>query len=453
MMSDAMLTRVARRCVPVLLVLAISTTAAAQSRQMPQTFAPAATAIKAAVYSLEVPARDTERVDPSELSLSEFLRKVFGTLPEGKLGAALMTNPSGVAVTSARLVRGLTDVELVAADGERYPAMVVGRDERTDVAVLKVHVPAPVAAASLGNSDEIRVGDWVLAVGSPYGFESSVSAGIVSGRPRVSPEGGYEDTLLTDAAVNPGSLGGPLVDTSGVVVGLLVTSGPRSSGIAFAVPSNTVRRVSADLLARGKVRRGWLGIVPQEVTPELANAFGAPAVGGILAADVVADGPAARAGIVRGTLILALDDRILRTPADLELHLARTVPGQPVTVRFWRDRRQQTLVIAVADEPVPYAKSLSAAQQLGMLVDAVTPEAAVVVVAVRPGSGAADAEIQAGDLVREVDGKPVATLAEFESATKRLRPGHDVTVLLQRGARTFYVIVTIAPAPSMLGYR
>jgi serine protease Do len=447
----------ARPCVAsLLIVFALSTTAAAQLRQAPPTFAPTVAAIKAAVYSLEVPA-PAEQGDGSEESsqpsLSEFLRKIFGGLPEGKLGAAVMIDPSGIAVTSARLVRGLTDVELVAIDGERYAASVAGRDERTDIAVLKVGVPTPRTAASLGDSDETRVGDWVMAVGSPYGFESSVSAGIISGRPRVSPEGGYEDSLLTDAAVNPGSLGGPLVDTRGVVVGLIVTPGPRSSGIAFAVPSNTVRRVSADLLARGKVRRGWLGIVAQEVTPELAQAFGAPVIGGILAADVVADGPAARAGIVRGTLVLAIDDRVLRTPADLDRHLARTVPGQPVKVRLWRERREQTFVMAVADEPVPYGQSMAAAQRLGLLVDALTPEAGVVVVAVRPGSGAAVAEIWAGDLVRELDGHPITTLADFERATRRLQPGHDVTVLVQRGPRTFYVVVAAAPAPTVLGRR
>ena len=247
-----MLTPIARWSIPMLLVVAMSTTAAAQSRQAPPTFAPIATRIKAAVYSLEAPVPDAERDDAEDAPLFQLLGKALGVISEGRLGAAVMIDPSGVAVTSARLDRGLTAVELVAVDGARYPAVVAGRDERTDIAVLRVRAAVPLAAASLGDSDEARVGDWVLAVGSPYGFESSMSAGIISGRPRVSPEGGYEEVLVTDAAANPGSFGGPLVDTRGGVIGLMVTRGPRSSNIALAVPSNTIRRVSVDLLAYGK---------------------------------------------------------------------------------------------------------------------------------------------------------------------------------------------------------
>jgi len=328
---------------------------------------------------------------------------------------------------------------------------VVGLDERTDVAVLRVHAPGPLPAAALGDSDEVRVGDWVLAVGSPYGFETSVSAGVISGRPRVSPEGGYEDSLQTDAAVNPGSLGGPLVNAHGVVVGLTITTGPRGSGIGFAVPANVVRRVTGEILARGKVVRGWLGIVSQAVTPELAHAFGVPSAGGVLAADVFRDAPAARAGIQRGTLLLALDDRVLRTPADVDVHLARSRPGQRVSVRLWRGGREETLVIALDEEPVRFHKSVRAERVLGLLVDGLTPEAGVVVVAVRPGSGAAAADVWIGDIIREIDRHAVMTLSEFEHATQGLTPGTEVTMLLQRGPRTFYVVVPVLAAPTLVG--
>jgi serine protease Do len=425
---------------------------AAQPHQMPSTFGPAAAAIKTAVYGLEVPASE-EETDPEAPSLSEFLRKLFGGLPDGKLGAAVMTDPSGIAVTSARLVRGLADVELVSVDGARYSATVAGRDERTDIAVLRVHAMVPLAHAVLGDSDEVRVGDWVLAVGSPYGYEASVSAGIISGRPRVSPGGGYEESLQTDAAVNPGSVGGPLVNAQGAVVGLTVAPGPRGSGIAFAVPANVVRRVSAELLARGKVRRGWLGLVPQAMTPELAHAFGAPVSRGVLAADVARDGPAARAGIQRGVLLLALDDRLLRAPGDIETHLLRAEPGRRVRVRLWRQGREETVAIVLADEPVRFEKSMRAAQMLGLLVDGLTPEGGLMVVSVRPGSGAADAGVSPGDIIRELDGQAVVTLSDFEGASRRLAPGREVTVLVQRDAQTFYVVVTTAAAPTMFGQR
>jgi serine protease Do len=179
--------------------------------------------------------------------------------------------------------------------------------------------------------------------------------------------------------------------------------------------------------------------------------FRTPVVGGVLAADVVRDGPAARAGIHRGTLLIALDDRILRTPADVDIHLARTAPGQRVTVRLWREGHEETLGIVLGDEPVPFEKSMRAARVLGLLVDGLTPEAGLVVVAVRPGTGAADAGIWVGDIVREIDGQVVLTLSEFERATQRVTPGTDVTVLLQRGPRTFYVVVTALDAPTVLG--
>jgi serine protease Do len=422
----------------------------AQPKPLPSSFASAAEAIRPAVYSLEVPGRG-EEPEPEEPFGSNFFRKLFGELPENKLGAAVVVDASGIAVTRARLIRGLSEVEVASLDGRRYLATVVGRDERTDVAVLRVHAPRPLPAAVLGNSDEVRVGDWVLAVGSPYGFEASVSAGIVSGRPRVSPDGSYEDSLQTDAAVNPGSLGGPLVNTQGAVIGLTVMIGPRGSGIGFAVPANVVRRVIEELVAHGKVTRGWLGIVSQAMTPELAQVFRVPVTGGVLAADVLGESPAAGAGIRRGTLLLALDDRILRTPADVEAHLARTAPGQRVSLRLWRNGAEERLVVELGEEPAPFEKSARAERLLGLLVEGLTPEAGVIVVAVRPGGGAADAGVWIGDIVREIDGHPVVTLSDVERATQRLAPGMDVAVLLQRGPRTFYVVVPAPIPPTLIG--
>jgi serine protease Do len=422
------------------LLLLAAAEPAAQPRSVPPTFAPVAAAVKAAVYGVEMPA-PVDRPDDGEEGPLESLMRLLGGLLERNLGAAVMTDPSGIAVTSARIVRGLEEVELVAVDGRRHRALVVASDERTDIAVLRVSAALPLPAAPLGDSDEVRIGDWVLAFGSPYGFEGSVSAGIVSGRPRVRPDGGYEDSVQTDAAVNPGSVGGPLVSARGAVVGIAVFPGPRGSGIAFAVPSNVVRRVAADLLAHGRVLRGWLGIVGQPLTADLARAFGAPPGAGVLAADVLAEGPADRAGIGRGTVLLALDDRVLRTPADLESHVARAVPGQRVTARLWRHGREETVALHLGAEPEPFALSMPAARALGMLVDRVTPEAGVVVVAVRAGGAAAEAGVRRGDIVREVDGHPVVTLAEFARATRGLARGGGVTVLLQRGQSTFYVVV------------
>src|ERR1051326_2157405 len=249
------------------LVLSLTLTsavAAAERNQPPESFAPVADGVKHAVVSVVLPYHDTraDNDNADGLSDADLLRRLFdalSTLPNRTLGAAVMIDPSGVAVTVARILRDRTDVEIATLDGTHYRATVVGRDDRTDVAVLRVAAPVAWPVARFGDSDEVRVGDWVLAVGSPYGFETSVSAGIVSARARFTPGGAYGDFLQTDAAVNSGSAGGPLVDVHGNVVGLVATAAARGAGIAFAVPSHLVGKIARDILAYGSVRRGWLG--------------------------------------------------------------------------------------------------------------------------------------------------------------------------------------------------
>jgi serine protease Do len=438
-----------RATLVVLLALALAAPGLAADRpQPPETFAPIADAVKSAVFSVVLPGdepgrdeSDRREVTPSE---DEILRQLFDALarlPNRTLGAAVMIESSGIAVTSARILHDATIVDVVALDGRRYGAAVIGRDERTDVAVLRVTAPRPLPIVRLGNSDEVRVGDWVLAVGSPYGFEASVSAGIVSARARVGPEGPYGDMLQTDAAVNVGSAGGPLVDTHGAMVGLTARAAPRGSGIAFAVPSNLVRKVTDDIVAQGRVVRSWLGIASQPLTAALARAFHVPFTSGLLTTDVVRGGPAARAGLARGVAVLAVDGRPLRTLDDLEHALGATAPGRTATLRVWRNEREETVSVVLGEEPDPRHASGWTRRLRGLVVEGITPEVGVFVSAVMPGTPAADAGVLPGDVVREVDQQTIRGTADFDAAVGAIRSSRSVTLLVQRGRTPFYAVL------------
>jgi serine protease Do len=430
-----------RATLAVVLVLALGSSALAADRpQPPETFAPVVDLVKPAVLSVV----RAQPPDPDELDAGDLLGRLFEALtrlPNHTLGAAAMVDPSGVAVTGARLLRGHTELALVDVHGRRYEATLIGRDERTDLALLRVRGPGPFPVVRLGDSDEVRVGDWVLAVGSPYGFEASVSAGIVGARARIAPGGAWGDTFQTDAAVNPGSAGGPLVNARGEMIGLASDVGLRSAGIAFAVPSNLVRRVVADLLVHGKVVRSWLGISWQPMTADLAHAFRIPVADGLIVTDVARGGPGAKAGLTRGAVVVAFDGQSLRGTADLERALATTAPGRSATLRVWRDAREATVTVVLAEEPGPLQRASALRRLHGLVVEAITPEAGVVVAGVDAGSPAAESGVHRGDVVRELNRRTIRSLEDFEDAADALPPGRSVALLVQRGRTPVYLVL------------
>jgi serine protease Do len=424
-------------------VLALGAPAVAAERgKPPETFAPIADSVKATVLSVVRPGHEDDTDDDwfEGDPLGELLEHRPGVASR-TLGAAVVIDPAGIAVTSARVLRDMAVIELVALDGRRHRATIVGRDERTDIAVLRVAAPPPMAAARFGDSDEVRVGDWVLAVGSPYGFEASVSAGIVSARARVAPGGAYADLLQTDVGVSAGHAGGPLVDTRGHVIGLTTMAGPRGWGIAFALPSNVVRKVVDDLVAHGRVVRSWLGVAPQALTPELARALKTPFTGGLLLADVVAGGPAAKAGLARGAILLALDERPLRAAKDLDDALAATEPGRKATLAVWRNGRPATVRVTLAQEPDPRHPVEGTRELFGLVLEAITPEGGVFVSRVAPGSAGAAAGVVPGDVVRQIAERTIRNVIDVEQAARDLAPDASTMLLVQRGRTPFYVVI------------
>ncbi len=418
------------------------------------TFADLAEAVKPAVINVTVkgraPAREPGDVfgDPRPFGPGPFGR---GPTPGPRrgLGSGVIIDASGVALTNAHVVQGADEVEVALADGSRHPARVVGLDTKTDLAVLRIQGARSFPALRLGNSDEVRVGDWVLAVGSPFGLDATVTSGIVSAKARHIGAGPYDDFLQTDAAINPGNSGGPLVNMRGEVIGINTAIVRGGNGIGFAIPSNLARRVSAELLDKGRVTRGWLGVALQPLTPELAQVFKVQDGKGALVADVQPDSPAARAGVRSGDVVVGFNGKPVADPGDLARAVAMTDPGQTVRLTIRRDGADRTLEVRLGEQAGEAPRA-----RLGLEVRPVTPVVArelgldstegVVVTGVEDDSPAEDAGVRRGDVIREVNRRPIRSLADFDQAVKALKPGETVTLRLQRGRTALYV----ALAPS-----
>ncbi|HSE92121.1 MAG TPA: trypsin-like peptidase domain-containing protein, partial [Methylomirabilota bacterium] len=326
------------------------------------------------------------------------------------LGSGFVIDPTGIALTNAHVVGNSSQVDVTMLDGTKHRAKVVGVDRKTDLAVLKIEAAGKTFPhLTLADSDDARVGDWVVAVGSPFGLQATVTSGIISAKARHIGAGPYDDFIQTDAAINPGNSGGPLVDMRGQVVGINTAVVHGGWGIGFAIPSNMAKRISTDLLASGTVTRGWLGVSLQPLTPALASSFGLTDTRGALVAEVVPGSPAARAGLKSGDVITALDGETIAGPSDVARMVGLAKPGQERRLTVWRDKREVKIQTRLDQAPGERARS-----RLGLDVRPVTPDVAeelrlrspegVVVADVEPESAAAEAGIARGDVILEVDG-------------------------------------------------
>ncbi len=403
------------------------------------------------------------RTPMEEFFGEEFFRRFFGGPRERtqrSLGSGVIVDASGIALTNAHVVEGASEIEIVTADGRKHRAKVLGSDTKSDLAIIRILGVGSYPAARLGDSDAIQVGDWVVAIGSPFGFTQTVTAGIISAKGRVLGQGPFDDFLQTDAAINPGNSGGPLVNLTGEVVGIntaIVARAGGSLGIGFAIPINLAKRIYAELTTRGKVARGWLGVSVQPLTPELSKSFGTKDESGVLIADVMEGSPAEKGGLRSGDIILEFNGKRVTAPSDLQRAVGLTEPGSAARIKMWRDRAERTLELKLGEapddpeasaKPAPKAKSL-----LGLDVRPLTPELArqlgihagegVVVEAVEIASPADSSGIRPGDVIREVNRQKVRTLADFEQATRPLKAGDRVTLRLQRGTAALYVAFTV----------
>jgi len=289
-------------------------------------------------------------------ALDELLRRFFGMpeMPIRATGSGFIIDPVGYIVTEDHVVENAEKVTVTVQEGKRHTARIIGRDPKTDLAVLKIDADHPLPYVGWGDSDTARVGDWVVAIGNPFGLDATVSSGIISGRGRDIHLGPYDDFLQIDAAINLGNSGGPTFDLNGRVIGIntaIYSPNTGSVGIGFAVPANLAQPVIAQLKARGKVERGWLGVRVQDLTPEIAQSFGLPEAEGGLVADVTADGPAERAGFVQGDVILSVNGQIVGKKRNLLLALAAMPIGQKAEVRVWRQNAEIVLWPVIGEMP------------------------------------------------------------------------------------------------------
>ncbi len=449
----------------ILTAVALGVTARAQN--LPPSFADVVERVAPAVVNISTTRRVRDRLPrpqfPPGSPFEEFFRDFFdgdedpGARRTFSLGSGFIVDPRGYVVTNNHVIEGADEITVVMHDETRHSARVVGRDPKTDLAVLEIEAEGPFPYVEWADSDRVRVGDWMIAIGNPFGLGTSVTAGIVSARGRDIRAGPYDDFFQVDAAINRGNSGGPSFTLEGKVFGVntaIFSPSGTNIGIGFAIPSNLARRVVTSLIEKGRVVRAWIGVRIQQVTPEIAESLGLDGARGALVAAVVPGGPAATAGIRQGDVILAFGARPIRQMRELPRVVAESVVGRPVPVTVWR--RGETLEVTVTPAELPPDEELArlaappapagpraqaSLPDLGLTV-ATLDEAlrarfrldekaeGVVVTEVAPDGLAARAGLRPGDRVLEIDSEEVRTPADVVARLETARGEGRASVLL-----------------------
>ena len=424
--------------------------------------------VSPAVVNIRVTKTDRMKRDLPEgeerFPFGPYFERFFGKLPpmqpqpEQGAGSGFIISKDGQVVTNNHVVEGASEIVVKLADGEEYPATVLGRDPKTDLALLKIKPRKDLPTATLGDSKSLKVGEWVVAIGNPLGLSNTVTAGIVSAKGREIGAGPYDDFLQTDAPINPGNSGGPLVNLRGEVVGINTAIAAHGQGIGFAIPVDTAKLVVPQLASDGKVHRSWLGVNLQEVTPDLAKSLGLSEPRGALVSDVVAESPAQKAGVMKGDVIVEFDGVAVKASRELPRLVAGTPTGKDVTLKVVRDGKDLWLraMLAKADDPkLADAKDRSAPARgkLGLGLQEITPDLArgmglkesrgLVVTQVEPGSPAATAGIQVGDVILEVNKQKVQTIRDARQALEKTEPEGRNLFLVKRGDAQIYVATKV----------
>jgi serine protease Do len=392
---------------------------------------------------------------PFQVPESPGLRERKQMVPS--LGTGFVISPDGYIVTNNHVIEDVDKITVKFNDRHELPAVVVGRDPKTDIALIKVDSKEPLYALPLGVSESVRPGEWVVAIGNPFGLEHTVTAGIISAKHRDIDQGAYDDYIQTDAAINPGNSGGPLINLAGEVIGINTAINPRANTIGFAVPIDMAKSILPQLLASGHVTRGWLGVVIQGLSPEIAEELELEEAKGALVSKVIDDGPAAQAGIRKMDVIREFDGQPVDDYDDLPRIVASTPVDKKVEIVVLRDGKRVTLrpKIAVLEEPevqktsATPAPERSEANDFGLRVQDLTDDVAdrlglegakgVVVTAVDPDGPASEAGIQRGDVIIEVDRREVTDTASLQKALEK--SDDRALVLIRRGENQLYMTV------------
>ncbi|MFQ5442318.1 MAG: DegQ family serine endoprotease, partial [Thermodesulfobacteriota bacterium] len=375
------------------------------------------------------------------------------------LGSGFIINKDGYILTNNHVIENASEI-MVTLSGHKqdYKAKVIGRDKNLDIALIKIEASKDLPVVTLGDSDKLEVGEWTLAIGNPFGLGGTVTAGIISQKGRIIGAGPYDNFIQTDASINPGNSGGPLFNMRGEVVGINTAIVAGGQGIGFATPINMAKDVLLQLKEFGHVTRGWIGVGIQAVTPELARSFGLKEAKGVLVSSVTPGDPADIAGVKTGDIIVAFDGKPVKELNDLPRVVAATPPGKKIKLKVIRDGREKTLFIKVAKKKEEGAvekekKESAPDEKLGIDIQPLTPEIAdrlgikesrgVYISYVKPGSPASKAGLRRGDMVKEINRKPVKNLSDYNAAIKEASGRKDILFLIRRGPNTIYVVLKV----------
>ncbi|MBI5585876.1 MAG: DegQ family serine endoprotease [Deltaproteobacteria bacterium] len=409
------------------------------------------------VFDFFMGPRGRERQGP----MDDFFERFFGDTPQREfkqksLGSGILIDGGGYILTNNHVVEDADEIKVISSENKEYDAKVIGRDPKTDLALIQIKSWKGFSTIKLGDSDELRVGDWVVAIGNPFGLDHTVTAGIVSAKGRVIGAGPYDNFIQTDASINPGNSGGPLINLKGEVVGINTAIFAGGQGIGFAIPINTAKELIGQLKDKGKVTRGWLGVNVQKVTPDLAKAFNLQAETGALVGDVISGSPAEKAGIKPGDIIMEFNGKAVKEMSELPRLVAAVPVGKDVDVKLLRNG--ETLVVKariqeLQDKNLAAVGSTPSKEGLGLSVKEFTLELArryslsyepgILVLQVKEGGPADEAGIQPGDIIKEVDRKPVKDLKTYQTLIDGHKKENPLLLRLKRKDSNLFVSIRI----------
>jgi len=408
---------------------------------------------------------------PDDMDIPEPFKRFFG-LPERpeetpkremkktSLGSGVIVTADGYILTNNHVVEDADEINVTLSSFEEYEATIIGRDPKSDLALIKIEPHAALQYVTFGDSEKLRVGEWVLAIGNPFGLQQTVTAGIVSAKGRSINNQSYGNFIQTDASINPGNSGGPLFNLHGEMVGVNSAIFSRTGGnigIGFAIPVNMAKNVFAQLKEHGKVTRGWLGVMIQQVTPDLADNFGLDRPIGALVGQVIPDSPADKAGLKSGDVIIEYNGKEVSQMSMLPALVANTEVGTKAKLVLIRDGKKQNLTVEIGrledEEPVIADAETGTSKKLGMTVQELTPKLAeslgieesqgLIITDISSNSAAAEAGILRGDIILEINREPVESIAQYRKALKAAQENKSILLLIKRDDHTRFVVLDL----------
>jgi len=392
---------------------------------------------------------------------NDFFEKFFGgndgtrDYKERSLGSGFLIDKEGYIVTNNHVVENADKIKVKLYDDTEYEAEIVGRDQKTDLALIKIPESKSLKPFNIGDSDKLKVGQWVVAIGSPFGLEQTVTAGIVSAKGRIIGSGPYDDFIQTDASINPGNSGGPLINMEGEVVGINTAIIAGGQGIGFAIPINLAKNIIDQLKTKGEVTRGWLGVAIQDITDELAEYYGISDKKGVLVTEVFDGDPADKAGIKAKDIIVEVDGKKVNSSRELSMAIANTNVGKRTAITVLRNGREKTLYVKIAErtdsKEGKFYSSDETSYDIGFKVRDLSPEIArqfgykedesgVVVSNIDPGSKGDEAGLRVGDLIKEINRNSVKDVDSFNKEFQNIKKGNTFHLFIKRSNSGFIVI-------------